>query len=111
MNLRHHKGGKSGSPVGTWAQGPGAVFVTGRVGGNITVTVTTERGRFERLASPVQNPGRLSRLYELDRFTGRDMAIAKINKALARQRRGYILIEGPAGVGKSTLVAQLVKCT
>lgn len=92
-----------------WAQGTGAVFVSGKVDGNITVAVNILAGRFERLAGPVQNPGRLSRLFELERFTGRDKAIAQIDKAIAGRRRGYILIRGPAGVGKSTLAAWLVR--
>jgi WD40 repeat protein len=97
----------AGSRIVPWAQGTGAVYVSGEVGGNITVNIRA--GRFERLAGSLQNHAKLYDLFKLSRFTGRDKPIAKIEKAIAEQRRGYILIRGPAGIGKSTLAAQLVR--
>jgi hypothetical protein len=93
--------------AGTWAQGAGSVFVSGKVGGNITVSVVTSAGRFERLAAAVQNPERLPVIFELNRFVGRQAALAAIDQVLARPGHGYILIKGAAGVGKSTLAAKL----
>lgn len=45
----------------------------------------------------------------LDRFVGREWLIKEIDTFLRKQDRGYFVLEAPAGLGKTTLLAWLAK--
>ena len=63
-------------------------------------------GGFERLADAYLSPGALRR--ELDPvFVGRDSLIGSIDEFLGARDRGWVVVEGPAGVGKTALLAHL----
>jgi hypothetical protein len=63
-------------------------------------------GGFERLADAYLYPGALRR--EMDPlFTGRRNLIGRIDEFLASHDRGWIVVDGPAGVGKTALLAHL----
>jgi hypothetical protein len=63
-------------------------------------------GGFEGLADAYLYPGALRR--ELDpEFVGRRQLIARIDDFLASHDRGWIVVDGPAGVGKTALLAHL----
>jgi hypothetical protein len=68
------------------AMGPGAVNVSGRVDGNIDVQVEIGHGRFERLATAIQPRQRLAR-YGADRFVGRRWLIGDIDRKWGAGRR------------------------
>jgi len=92
-------------------QGPGSVRLDGgSTAGDITTTTINYQGEpGEQLKLAIQNWKKLSKMAELDRFVGRDKAIAEIKAALAELDGGYILIKGPAGIGKTALAARLVE--
>src|SRR4051794_40632570 len=63
-------------------------------------------GGVERLADAYLSPGALRR--ELDPvFVGRDSLIGSIDDFLMARDRGWVVVEGPAGVGKTALLAHL----
>ncbi|MGW2625824.1 hypothetical protein [Micromonospora taraxaci] len=65
-------------------------------------------GRFDRLNDAIFDPLVLVDRLDLDRFEGRNELIARIDERIATQDRGYVVIQGEAGVGKSTLAGHLV---
>ncbi|MFC4149874.1 WD40 repeat domain-containing protein [Micromonospora mangrovi] len=73
------------------------------------VVRTTLHGPVERMQDVCFDPVPLERDLGLARFTGRDWLIAQIDSFLSANARGYVLIQGEAGVGKSTLAAHLVR--
>ena len=66
-------------------------------------------GEFERLQDACFDPTPLARDLDLDHFTGRDWLIEQIDGFVSDRPRGYVIIRAEAGVGKSTLAAQLVR--
>jgi hypothetical protein len=50
----------------------------------------------------------LDRRLDLARFTGRDDLIKEVDAAVTGGGRGYVVIRGEAGVGKTALAAHLV---
>ncbi|MDG4834077.1 hypothetical protein O7627_32965 [Solwaraspora sp. WMMD1047] len=65
-------------------------------------------GRFDRLHDAIFDPAPLSEQLDLARFQGRAGLIAGIDERIASTDRGYVVVRGEAGVGKSALAAHLV---
>ncbi|MDG4834236.1 WD40 repeat domain-containing protein [Solwaraspora sp. WMMD1047] len=65
-------------------------------------------GRFDRLHDAIFDPAPLSEQLDLARFQGRTGLIAGIDERIASTDRGYVVVRGEAGVGKSALAAHLV---
>ena len=72
------------------------------------VTKNLFSGTFERLQDVCFDPAVLERDLDLVRFTGREWLIRQIDEFVGIRRRGYVLVLGEAGVGKSSLAAHLV---
>jgi WD40 repeat protein len=94
-----------------WQLAPGAVAagrdITGTViTGPMYVQVIAEH--FDRLHEAIFDPGELYEQLDLAHFRGRAQLIARIDQHIAMQDRGYVVIRGEAGVGKSALAAHLV---
>lgn len=89
----------------TWVLGPGAVAAGRKITG--PVTVTTVHGSFDRIGDAVFNPEPLRAALDLTRFTGRDWIISQIDRYIATHQKGYVVVQGEAGVGKSALAAHL----
>src|SRR3954471_900947 len=70
-------------------------------------------GGFERLVDAYLSPAALLRELDLGEdlagFTGREWLIKKIDDFLRTQDRGYVLVEAPAGLGKTTLLGYLAR--
>jgi WD40 repeat protein len=86
--------------------GPGAVAAGRDITGPVTVNVTHRVSDWLRDA--IFDPAPLRDVLDLDRFTGRDWIIGQIDEFIATQRRGYVMVQAEAGVGKSALAAHLV---
>ncbi|WP_327025195.1 hypothetical protein [Micromonospora sp. NBC_01739] len=65
-------------------------------------------GRFDRLNDAIFDPAPLYEQLDLARFQGRAGLIARIDERIATTDRGYVVVRGEAGVGKSALAAHLV---
>ena len=92
-----------------WEAGPGAV-IAGRdiIGPVITGPVTYGSVELDRLQSAIFAPDRLYEELDLAHFHGRTSVVRRIDAAIAGLERGYVVIRGEAGVGKSALAAHLV---
>ncbi len=66
-------------------------------------------GQYERLADVYIQPWSLYRELKLDHFIGRGWLIARVDAFLEVNARGYLIIEGEAGVGKTAFLAWLAK--
>ncbi|MER6004924.1 AAA family ATPase [Nonomuraea angiospora] len=66
-------------------------------------------GPTERLQDVCFDPEPLERDLDLAHFTGRGWLIDQIDAFIAANPRGYLILQGEAGVGKSTLAAYLVR--
>jgi WD40 repeat protein len=93
-----------------WQAAPGAVVVTGDNLGNIHtgptyVQISVER--IDRVHDAIFDPTPLYEQLDLARFQGRRDLIAWIDERIAAADRGYVVVRGEAGVGKSTLAAYL----
>ena len=65
-------------------------------------------GSAERLRDVCFDPAPLVRDLDLAHFTGREWLIEQIDRFVQRRPRGYVIVQGEAGVGKSALAAHLV---
>ena len=72
------------------------------------VTNTLFAGSFERLRDACFDPAGLERDLDLVRFTGREWLIDRIDAFISDHDRGYVVVMGEAGVGKSCLAGHLV---
>jgi hypothetical protein len=91
-----------------WVLGPGAVAAGRDIKGPVTVIVVA--GVFERLHEAIFDPAPMARRLglRLDReVAGREWLIRKIDDYIASHRSGYVVVQGEAGVGKTTLAAHL----
>ncbi|MEV0732268.1 hypothetical protein [Polymorphospora sp. NPDC050346] len=91
--------------------GPGAVTTGGDISGTVNTGPTYVQvvaGRFDRVHDAVFDPAPLAEQLDLARFQGRADLIARIDERIAVQDRGYVVVRGEAGVGKSALAAHLV---
>jgi WD40 repeat protein len=94
-----------------WRLAPGAVAVAGSNTGSIhsgPTYVQVTPGGFDRVQDAIFDPAPLAEQLDLARFQGRAGLIARIDERVAAQDRGYVVIRGEAGVGKSALAAHLV---
>lgn len=66
-------------------------------------------GQYERLADAYLKPWSLYRELELDRFTGREWLERDIQSFFGDTDRGFFILEGEVGVGKTTFLAWLAK--
>lgn len=66
-------------------------------------------GQYERLQDAYLDPQMLYRELGLDEFTGREWLVGRVDQFLARNARGYLVIEADAGMGKSTFLAWLAR--
>jgi hypothetical protein len=89
-----------------WVVGPGGVGAGGDINGPVTVTVIN--GSFRRLREAIFDPDSLETELDLARFTGREWLIEQIDVYIASHRKGYVVVQAEAGVGKSALAAYLV---
>lgn len=89
-----------------WVLGPGAVAAGRDINGPVTVTVVA--GAFDRLQDAIFDPAPLWDVLDMAHFTGRDWIIDQIDEYCATHDRGYVVVQGEAGVGKSALAAHLV---
>src|SRR5205823_107055 len=55
------------------------------------------------------HPGRVFRRLQGSRFVGREWVIRELDSFLANNDRGYFVVEGAAGMGKTALLAHLTK--
>ncbi|MEH0929741.1 AAA family ATPase [Micromonospora sp. CPCC 205558] len=102
-------GSVAGGP--RWQLAPGAVAagrdITGTVhAGPMYVQFTV--GQFDRLHDAIFDPAPLYEQLDLARFQGREALITRIDERIAATGRGYVMVRGEAGVGKSALAANLV---
>ncbi|MFI7209002.1 MULTISPECIES: AAA family ATPase [Micromonospora] len=88
-----------------WVLGPGAVYA----GRDILAPVTTivVNGAYDRVRDAIFDPAPLVATLDLARFTGREWLLRQIDEALAALTKGYIVVRGEAGVGKTALMAHL----
>jgi WD40 repeat protein len=89
-----------------WWLGTGAVGAGRDIRGPVTVNVIA--GTFDRLHDAIFDPKPLWDALDLERFTGRKLLVKEIEDHVATHRKGYVLVRGEAGVGKSALAAHLV---
>jgi hypothetical protein len=95
----------------SWTLGPGAVAAGRDITGTVIagpVTVQVVAGSFDRLRDAIFDPTELVEQLDLARFEGRRELIGEIDARISSQDRGYVVIRGEAGVGKSALAAHLV---
>jgi hypothetical protein len=59
------------------------------------------------LRDAIFDPRPLADALDLRSFTGRDWLVQKVDEAIARLDRGYVLVQAEAGVGKSCFAAHL----
>ncbi|MEU7778283.1 hypothetical protein [Micromonospora parva] len=93
-----------------WEVGPGAVAAGRDITGNVytgPLTFQTIFGRFDRLGDAIFDSSELIERLDLVRFEGRLDLISQIDERIANHEKGYILVRGEAGVGKSALAAHL----
>ncbi len=94
------------------AAGAGSVAVGGDVIGSILVTGDRSQvfvGDYERLGDAYIDPAPVYQRVRLDRFVGRAWAIAAIDDFIATHSSGYFVLEGKAGLGKTALLAHMVR--
>ncbi|MEU0194079.1 AAA family ATPase [Streptomyces afghaniensis] len=76
---------------------------------NAPVTVSIQYGSSERLTDALLDPAPLVDSLGLERFTGREWLVERVDRALARQDKGYVLVLSEAGIGKTSLAAHLAQ--
>ncbi|WP_196222582.1 WD40 repeat domain-containing protein, partial [Micromonospora sp. CP22] len=81
--------------------------ITGTVNTGPTYVQVTA-GRFDQVHNAVFDPAPLFELLDLARFQGRKELISRIDERITTTDRGYVVVRGEAGVGKSALAAHLV---
>lgn len=66
-------------------------------------------GRFARLRDVWLDPAMVFREVEVDRFVGREWLVDFVDDFLASHDRGYVVVHGAAGLGKTAFAAWLAK--
>ncbi|TCB90297.1 hypothetical protein E0H26_27380, partial [Micromonospora zingiberis] len=95
----------------SWQLAPGAVAAGRDISGTVNTGPTyvqVTAGRFDQVHDAVFDPAPLFELLDLARFQGRKELISRIDERITTTDRGYVVVRGEAGVGKSTLAAHLV---
>jgi hypothetical protein len=88
--------------VSRWALGLGAVAAGRDIRGPVTITV--QPGAFDRLRDAIFDPRPLAQTLDLTRFTGRQWLIDRIDGYMSSHTKGYVVVQGEAGVGRAELV-------
>ena len=70
---------------------------------------TVLSGDYVQLEDAYIDPGEVFELTDVDKFIGRQWLIEKIDNFIAANDRGWIVIEAHAGLGKTALIAHLVR--
>lgn len=85
------------------ARGGAVVVQAGRdiINGNVFT------GSFARLRDVWLDPGSVFDEVEVERFAGREWLIERVDGFIRRHNRGYVVIQAPAGVGKTMVAAWL----
>jgi hypothetical protein len=76
-------------------------------GDNHGSVVTNWSSGGERLAEAILDVAALEAHLDLERYTGRDWIVAALDDFTGRNRSGYFVLEGEAGVGKTAFAAHL----
>jgi len=102
--------------VGDVAGGNVLTFHVLPVGGDIIRSIIVQgnhnrvfAGGYERLRDAYISPRDVFQRVKLDRFTGRDWLIAKVDDFLRDHDWGYFILEAEAGLGKTAFLAHLVE--
>ena len=66
-------------------------------------------GEYQRLADAYIPPWPVFERVQLDRFTGREWLVQKVDAFLAAHDRGVFVLEAEAGLGKTAFLAHLAK--
>jgi hypothetical protein len=77
-----------------------------QVGGNV-ITGDVFVGRFARLRDKWLDPAPVFDEVQVERFTGREWLLEPVDRFLAAQDHGYVIVQADAGLGKTTLAAWL----
>ncbi|WP_239341596.1 ATP-binding protein, partial [Frankia sp. CiP3] len=72
------------------------------------MTIKVISGTFERVNEAIFYPTELADELNVGRFEGRTELIRQIDRFIDERKRGYLVVVGAAGVGKSALAARLV---
>ncbi|MFC7530854.1 hypothetical protein [Actinoplanes sp. GCM10030250] len=75
--------------------------------GRDVITGNVFTGSFARLRDVWIDPGAVFDEVEVDRFAGREWLIERVDRFIERHNRGYVVIQAPAGVGKTMVAAWL----
>ncbi|SNT63526.1 AAA ATPase domain-containing protein [Asanoa hainanensis] len=85
------------------ARGSGTILQAGRD----VITGTVFNGGFARLRDVWLDPQPVFDEVQLDRFAGREWLISKVDDFVDRHDHGFVVVQGPAGVGKTAVAAWL----
>jgi hypothetical protein len=94
------------------ASGTRSVAIGGDVINSLIITGDRNQifvGAYEQLRDAYIAPLAVFARVQLERFVGRQWLLALVDEFLTHHDRGYFIVEGAAGVGKTTFLAQLVK--
>src|SRR4051794_20430117 len=92
--------------------GERSIAVGGDVLQSILITGDHNRvfvGDYQRLADAYIPPWPVFERVRLDRFTGREWLVQKVDTFLAAHDRGVFILEADAGLGKTAFLAHLAK--
>ncbi|MEU7871273.1 hypothetical protein [Dactylosporangium sp. NPDC049140] len=93
-----------------WQLAPGSVAAAHDINGTIItgpMYIQIVPGKFDRVRDAIFDPIELYDQLDLSRFQGRAGLIHEIDRSIAGHDRGYVVVRGEAGVGKSALAAHL----
>ncbi len=102
----------AGGPKESTATGSRSVSIGGNSFHTIVSTGDYSQifvGDYQRLKDAYIDPRSVFERVTLDRFIGRTWLKALVDSFIERNERGYLVIEAPAGFGKTTFAAHLVK--
>jgi hypothetical protein len=94
------------------AQGGRHVAIGRNAIGNIITTGDYNKifiGRYEALRDAYIYPGEVFNRVDLDHFVGREWLLDIVDSFIFNNRRGYFILEGEAGFGKTAFLAWLVQ--
>jgi hypothetical protein len=75
--------------------------------GRDIITGNVFTGSFARLRDVWLDPGPVFDEVQIDQFAGREWLIEKIDRFIHRHDHGYVVIQAPAGIGKTMIAAWL----
>ncbi len=102
----------SGAPQSVHASGDRSIALGGSAIASLLVTGDNNTffvGRWHRLADAYLNPRRLYAELDAEGFVGREWLASRVDAFISGNDRGYLIVEGDAGVGKSSFLAWLAR--